>query len=67
MEIINCQIVKEAIKNIGQEVSLINGEKVLLIKLIGNSSCMVLSGPDLDKYTYVQLKDLRLCSTKATV
>lgn len=59
--------IKEAIKNIGQEVSLINGERVLLIKLIGGGSCMVLSGPDLDKFTYVQLKDLRLCSTKAIV
>lgn len=58
---------KEAMNYIGQEAFLIDGEKVLLVKLIGDNSCMVLSGPDLDKYTYVQIKYLTPCSSKVTV
>lgn len=48
----------EAKRNIGKEAFLINDERVVIVKVTGDSSCMVMAGPDLDKYTYVQLGDL---------
>lgn len=49
---------KEIRQNIGKEAFLINDEKVIIIKPVGIGSCMVMAGPELDKYTYVQLENL---------